>query len=899
MKKIFLLLFISVCCLAASAATKYEINVAGVEVTSDNASRITGGDITGGYAVYNASSNTLTCYNLKIYRTGQDNYGIHNRKCDNLKIVFSGTCSVTCADNALKLERGTTLEALSGSNTTLYSSARIVVNLKSYTYKIQGSGELYVESNQSGYEAIKGDGPSSTFVYFKGAKVIVESANRSALSSFKANFFSGADLTIYSNGSNTSVSNVLMTFDGRVTVLSPYGAYYSNNAIYTSSGSQVTSQTIYISDDYVAKITSGYFPDATFRNYLLGLYPKGYINQSDVNSRTSIDVSSLGISNLTGVNYFSKLTKLSCYINNLSSLPTLPTSLQELYCANNKLTSLDLSSLTALRTLNCQDNQITSLGKLPGSLKSIDCSNNKLSGTVKIQYLGLVTLIIKDNPGITTLNCDYTALTSLYVSGCTSLTELNCSHSKLSELSNLPSSLKILNCSHSLLSALSNLPSSLQSLNCSNNKINGSFSITGHSALSSLDISNNVGLTTLNCHNNALTILNVEGCTSLTTLNCSLNKLVHFDFNKLSSSLKSLNCSNNSITNTTGVIWLIDRSALSSLDISNNPGLNSLYCYNNALTSLNVTGCSALENLDCKNNALTSLNLSGCTSLIGLNCSENRISSLSNLPSTLQHLSCENNRLSGTFTITGCNALWYLNIRNNPNLQGLNCSNNARLIGLYVDGCTALTSIDCSGCGFTTLSFFGVSALKTLNASNNSKLSELSYSYNALTSLNVTGCSALQTLYCPGNQLSSISLSGCDALRELMIQKNQIKGSAMTTLINSLRTIPTSEDEGLLGVFEPNNTLAEGNQITDAQIIAARAKRWMPKQYINSSWEDIPGSLTGDVNGDGKVNVSDVSALINMIMSITPMNQTLADVNGDGKVNVSDVSALINIILGV
>ena len=288
-----------------------------------------------------------------------------------------------------------------------------------------------------------------------------------------------------------------------------------------------------------------------------------------------------------------------------------------------------------------------------------------------------------------------------------------------------------------------------------------------------------------------------------------------------------------------------------------------------------------------------------CTSLIGLNCSENRISSLSNLPSTLQRLSCGGNRLSGTFTITGCKALWIINIRNNPNLTGLNCSNNAGLIDLYVDGCTALTSVDCSGCGFTTLSIFGFSALKTLNASNNSKLSELSCSDNALTSLNVTGCSALQTLYCPNNQLSSISLSGCSALRVLKIQKNQFKGSAMTTLINSLRTIPTSEDEGLLGVYEPNSSSAEGNQITDAQIIAARAKRWMPKQYINSSWEDIPGSLTGDVNGDGKVNVSDVSALINMIMGITPMNQTLADVNGDGKVNVSDVSALINIILGV
>ncbi len=57
--------------------------------------------------------------------------------------------------------------------------------------------------------------------------------------------------------------------------------------------------------------------------------------------------------------------------------------------------------------------------------------------------------------------------------------------------------------------------------------------------------------------------------------------------------------------------------------------------------------------------------------------------------------------------------------------------------------------------------------------------------------------------------------------------------------------------------------------------------------------------LRGDVNGDGKVNVSDVTALINMILGITPMNQARGDVNGDSRVNVSDVTALINIILGI
>ena len=58
-------------------------------------------------------------------------------------------------------------------------------------------------------------------------------------------------------------------------------------------------------------------------------------------------------------------------------------------------------------------------------------------------------------------------------------------------------------------------------------------------------------------------------------------------------------------------------------------------------------------------------------------------------------------------------------------------------------------------------------------------------------------------------------------------------------------------------------------------------------------------SIKGDVNGDGRVNVSDVAALINQILGIESMNTDLADVNGDGRVNVSDVAALINIILGI
>ena len=60
-----------------------------------------------------------------------------------------------------------------------------------------------------------------------------------------------------------------------------------------------------------------------------------------------------------------------------------------------------------------------------------------------------------------------------------------------------------------------------------------------------------------------------------------------------------------------------------------------------------------------------------------------------------------------------------------------------------------------------------------------------------------------------------------------------------------------------------------------------------------------PVDTIGDVDGDGKVDVSDVNAAINIILKTKeagdyPGN---ADVDGDGKVDVSDVNAIINIIL--
>ena len=53
----------------------------------------------------------------------------------------------------------------------------------------------------------------------------------------------------------------------------------------------------------------------------------------------------------------------------------------------------------------------------------------------------------------------------------------------------------------------------------------------------------------------------------------------------------------------------------------------------------------------------------------------------------------------------------------------------------------------------------------------------------------------------------------------------------------------------------------------------------------------------GDVNGDGKVDVSDVNILINIMLGKANLVNG-SDLNGDGKVDVGDVNVAINLMLG-
>ena len=66
--------------------------------------------------------------------------------------------------------------------------------------------------------------------------------------------------------------------------------------------------------------------------------------------------------------------------------------------------------------------------------------------------------------------------------------------------------------------------------------------------------------------------------------------------------------------------------------------------------------------------------------------------------------------------------------------------------------------------------------------------------------------------------------------------------------------------------------------------------------YKFAAIEGFDVSEPGDVNGDGGINISDVTSLIDLLLSGGEISAG-ADVNGDGQVNISDVTALIDRLL--
>tara|TARA_B100001123_G_scaffold445720_1_gene598058 strand:+ start:6334 stop:9891 length:3558 start_codon:yes stop_codon:yes gene_type:complete len=305
-----------------------------------------------------------------------------------------------------------------------------------------------------------------------------------------------------------------------------------------------------------------YVPDDNFEQALIDLgyddVLDDYIATDSIMSITYLDVNNDSISDLTGIEDFTSLTSL--------------------YCVNNQLTFLNISSNVLLTTLYCYGNLLTSL----------DVSNN-----IALQYL----------------KCNYNPLTSLNVSTNTNLRHLQF-HGRTDGSSTI-SSLDVSN--NTALTFLWASNNNLTALDVSNNTALTDLRV-GYNNLESLNLSNNTSLTQLSCNNNELTTLDVSNNTLLEHLYCSNNQFTTLnlssnpalDYLQLTSNqLTALDVSNNPLLEYLN----IDYNQISSLDLRANADLSRLYCRSNQLDSLDLSLNTSLTRLRCNNNQLTYLNM--------------------------------------------------------------------------------------------------------------------------------------------------------------------------------------------------------------------------------------------------------------------------------------------------
>ncbi len=283
-------------------------------------------------------------------------------------------------------------------------------------------------------------------------------------------------------------------------------------------------------------------PDSNFR--------KALINH-DINHGSSYGITDFG-SETVDVPDLNMVTELklaplsgdTSKIRNLTGIEFF-TYLENLYCHDNEIDSLDLSDNTKLKYLDCKKSNI----------RYLDVSGCSDLEEIKAYINNLKTIDVSQNPNLTFLHFTGNNLESLDVTQNALLEILYVNFNALDSLDISQNTL-------------------LEDIDCSFNP------------LDTLDISNNPLLTRLGCASLNLDTIDVSHLSDLETFFCYNNNLTSIDVSA-NTKLNSFECYKN---------------LLSSLDLSGNTMLNELHCRYNDITKLDVTENPSLVELDCRQN---------------------------------------------------------------------------------------------------------------------------------------------------------------------------------------------------------------------------------------------------------------------------------------------------------
>ena len=600
----------------------------------------------------------------------------------------------------------------------------------------------------------------------------------------------------------------------------------------------------------------------------LALTNQGYSATSDLPSLTLTNTGSLNMLDLSdnsftavpdlGVNS-SKFIYLKLRNNALPAVYTFTgnttlagldltgnTALTDLAITNTNLSGIMLGGLTALKTLdlsgnsnitttagnNTDANLTSGVGRVylseSTALEEINISNCNIRNASSYNNFdvshctSLTKIVANGNSGTRMTHLQASDLPAsveeIYLSGCAKLVL----STQLTALNSHKSTLRVLDVSNC---AIATVPSggitgysALQTLKIGENPGITSLSVTGNAALSSLDVKNNSGMTTLTASGNALSSIDITGCSALTTLDLSSNLFTSMP-DLTGSSVSWLDMSSNSITgipaNTAGANPLVtlkmNNSSVSDIaNASTYPNLRYLYVQDNNF------GATYTLNANSQLKGLAISNKTGNTALT-------------------------------EFTATANTALESLDLSGNSSLATLNLHGNTALTqttatagaietseGLYIKGLASLQTLDISNSSFNLIgqsnSLLGT-GIKTLKASHNAFTTFTNSNYNLGSSSNVN--------YRPASYVSGrSSLEDLTALEYLDVSYNQIADSVHLRRNTALKYLDVSHNQ-ILG--ELATSQADVEAMIQKKVMAAA--KYSTRNPINGNRKDVGISL--------------------------------------------------------
>ena len=422
----------------------------------------------------------------------------------------------------------------------------------------------------------------------------------------------------------------------------------ANGHTKADEGADITTCTVCNAE--LIEINANVFTDSAFRDYIsqtLDVEGDGFLSDDEIASITAIDISGTetldgGCTDLTGIEYFTELTSLTCDYN--SGITGFDLS------QNTKLESLSLVGCTSITTLDISAyTTLTYLNVSGTSIESLDVAANT----------ALVTLIAKDCPALLTVNSSVSAqntnaLTNVELTGCTSLTTLN-----LNNCSNI-SSIDV-----STLTALTDL------------NLSGTGITTFSGRTDVIDLSSNPNLTTFRITYTDIGAIDFSGSPLLQTVVCSFaTNITEVDLSN-HSNLKALTLSNDT--------------SLASLNIDGCTNLQTLIVVDSSLTSLELTQYPNIRLLNVLDNTkLTSYTVSGCASLTSLNLRGN---------TALETLVIDNCGVKFTNLASQCTELKTLQVTRCASMTTLSINELTKLTSVDLTDTDGITSFSVTNAG--------------------------------------------------------------------------------------------------------------------------------------------------------------------------------------------------------